>query len=500
MRNAVAVLILQLGIFSFSTAHATNIVLDYSHDLASDNFFGRNPVAKAALDQAAIDISEFLASSLNPIEVGQDPSVGTYLDSSITIDLRLTYDNPSTGQPTTIESPTIGADEVRVFVGMAEINSVTQPNGNDIAGLGSTGSAGFAIGAQGFLNEFGPAIESAERIANETFRRGSTPVNQTISVDNLFDNTAWSVDIELGMIIGTLQLDIDTDNNGITDSDAVMSNFWHFDHTTPVADQKTDFYSVALHEIMHAIGFGSSESWQSLVSGANWNGPQVMALNGGSGAGVLTGDYGHIRQSIVSSTVVDGSTQEPLMTPNILAGTRQYLTDLDLAFLEDIGWEIQSTGLVGDFNNDGDLDLDDINLLTAGTQDNDLAFDLTNDGYTDNDDRVRWVSELKQTWFGDANLDGEFNSRDLIAVFTTNKFETGASALWEDGDWNGDQMFSTSDFIAAFADGGFESGPKLAFSVVPEPIAVEMFLFGLMLVVRRCQITATENSSQRPPA
>ena len=178
MRCVATILFLQFGLLSFSSVLATNIILDYSHDSATDNFFGRNPVAKAAVDQAAADLSEFLASSLTPIEAGQDPTIGTYLDSSVSIDMHLNYENPSTGQSVLIENPIFDADEVRIFVGMTEINSATLPGGGDVAGLGSTGSVGLSIGAGGALDQFGPAITSAEQMANQLFRRGSTPITQ----------------------------------------------------------------------------------------------------------------------------------------------------------------------------------------------------------------------------------------------------------------------------------------------------------------------------------
>ncbi|MFC1757981.1 chitobiase/beta-hexosaminidase C-terminal domain-containing protein [Planctomycetota bacterium] len=53
---------------------------------------------------------------------------------------------------------------------------------------------------------------------------------------------------------------------------------------------------------------------------------------------------------------------------------------------------------------------------------------------------------------GDANLDGKFDTRDLVLVFQANLFEdpTG-NASWVDGDWNGDGKFTTSDLVLAFA-------------------------------------------------
>ena len=83
---------------------------------------------------------------------------------------------------------------------------------------------------------------------------------------------------------------------------------------------------------------------------------------------------------------------------------------------------------------------------------------------------MSWVKDFKKTWVGDANLDGEFNSTDFVAVFSTGEYEDGEAmnSGWSDGDWNADKEFDTSDFVAAFTDGGYEKGPR-GVAQVPEP-------------------------------
>ena len=46
-----------LGLISFVPVANAQIVLDFSDDIANQNFFGNNPVAKAALEAAAADLS-----------------------------------------------------------------------------------------------------------------------------------------------------------------------------------------------------------------------------------------------------------------------------------------------------------------------------------------------------------------------------------------------------------------------------------------------------------
>ncbi len=129
--------------------------------------------------------------------------------------------------------------------------------------------------------------------------------------------------------------------------------------------------------------------------------------------------------------------------------------------------------VTGDYNNDGQLDVGDLNLQAvaiAGGQDP-PEYDLNNDGLVNFADRKQWVEVLKETWIGDANLDGEFNSSDMVEVFAQGKYETGEDAAWNEGDWDGNLKFDSSDMVAAFAGGGYEKGkrPEAAVSAVPEP-------------------------------
>ena len=145
-------------------------------------------------------------------------------------------------------------------------------------------------------------------------------------------------------------------------------------------------------------------------------------------------------------------------------------------------------GPLGDFNDSMDLDAGDIDLLTAEVQSgmNTASFDLDNSATVDDEDRRVWVEDLKNTFFGDANLDGEFNSSDFVSVFGAAKYETGEAATWSEGDWNGDGVFSSSDFVTAFTGGGYEGGPRPV-AAVPEPSSVGIVFAGLLglLALRR---------------
>ena len=80
------------------------------------------------------------------------------------------------------------------------------------------------------------------------------------------------------------------------------------------------------------------------------------------------------------------------------------------------------------------------------------------------DDHRHWVKELKHTYLGDANLDGEFNSTDLVDVLAAGEYEDNiaVNSSWAEGDWNTDGEFTSADLVDALADGGYEFGPRVA--------------------------------------
>ncbi len=146
-------------------------------------------------------------------------------------------------------------------------------------------------------------------------------------------------------------------------------------------------------------------------------------------------------------------------------------------------------GVAGDYNNNGALDIGDLDLQAQAIKDQDLSFDENNDGVVDSADRRYWVNELKNTWMGDADLNGEFNSSDFVAVFTAGKYESGETASWSEGDWDGDMDFDSTDFVSAFSDGGYEmgqrdGGPNAATAAVPEPSSIALLLLGAMCLLR----------------
>ena len=150
--------------------------------------------------------------------------------------------------------------------------------------------------------------------------------------------------------------------------------------------------------------------------------------------------------------------------------------------LSEVRFEGTSATLPGDYDADGLLTAHDIDLLSTAIRTGDTSppFDLNHDARVDSGDRDTWVEQLRQTWYGDANLDGEFSTQDLVDVLAAGQYEDdqALNSTWASGDWDGDADFNSSDLVIALAGGGFEQGPRQAAAAVPEPS-------GLMLAARR---------------
>ena len=145
--------------------------------------------------------------------------------------------------------------------------------------------------------------------------------------------------------------------------------------------------------------------------------------------------------------------------------------------------------LIGDFDQSGHRDVADIDLLTVAQQEGSTepAYDFDGSGVADSADRLWWIHNLQRTYLGDTNLDGQFNSDDLVGSIARGKYATDTAALWSDGDWNGDGSFDAEDLMDAMADGGYEQGPRVAASAVPEPCGALLLTLGMLVADFRCR-------------
>jgi hypothetical protein len=339
--------LLTIALFLATPCYAINIAIDYSHD----TFFASHPVAMAALEAAAADVSSAITTTLNATV---DTNSSTVNGSSVTFDFRYIYENPTTGAEQIINSAVMPANEFRIFVGVRNLTGIT-------LGTGGPGAAGLSAGG-GSANfaDFTTAVNNAAAAGSANMQRGGGATIATLSgALNVPGQGSAPFSIDFGSTVGNLWFDVDSDNNGAADNDVALDAYWHYDHTAPVAAGKNDLYSVAIHEILHSLGVGASKSWTSKVSGGDdWTGAEVIAQIG-SGVNILEADSKHIVGGKVSTRISDGAPQEAVMDPSITTGNRKSLTNLDLAFLRDIGWQTiayKSALHAGDFDGDGDVD------------------------------------------------------------------------------------------------------------------------------------------------
>ena len=100
---------------------------------------------------------------------------------------------------------------------------------------------------------------------------------------------------------------------------------------------------------------------------------------------------------------------------------------------------------LGDFNGDGSWNCLDIDALVNDivTTTNDLQYDMDGSGFVDQADITQWLivggginnAGGAPYGYGDSNLDGVFNSSDLVAIFGRGEFEdaTDGNSGWADG-------------------------------------------------------------------
>jgi hypothetical protein len=195
---------------------------------------------------------------------------------------------------------------------------------------------GISLGGSGSEVQFAGAVSAMETASNSVMRRGEGPVIGTLAGTLSFGAVNPSYSLSFGALAGVLTFDNDANNDGFADVD--LSGYWHFDHTTAVGSGLNDFYSVALHEIVHSMGFGGGDEWDAAHAGTTWLGAAGIAENG-TGVNLLDAGEAHVASGLLSLTL-DGDPQEALMDPTLTTGTRKFLTVLDLAMLEDLGYTV----------------------------------------------------------------------------------------------------------------------------------------------------------------
>ena len=142
-----------------------------------------------------------------------------------------------------------------------------------------------------------------------------------------------------------------------------------------------------------------------------------------------------------------------------------------------------------DFDADGDVDADDIDILCANMGGDLDPYDLNEDGAVDEDDMIYMVENLVEydtdgdgtpdgagTYRGDFNLDGVVNATDL----QIQKGSFGASGVgYADGNANCDTVVNATDLQILKATFGSSA------AAVPEPLTLGLMAVGGVALLRR---------------
>jgi hypothetical protein len=279
---------------------AEALTIEIRYELAGSAFFDQ-PGAKEALRAAADFYEDLISDQLGAIDPAQYPG-SSWIP---------THADPLTGLPVNM---------------VAQTNLVVPPDTIIIyAGSMNLGTATARAGAGGVvLNVGGPLAWW-----NQLIGRGETGASQIVGgayTLNPTDFAPWG---------------------GVIFFNSAVAN-WNFSTTDATGTAGPDALSVALHEIGHILGLGTYRadcSWTTRINPANghFTGPlatQSFASNPPTDAVHLlpgstkSGAYGCFG-------VAHGSLLKPLMSAALPASNNFYVpTDVDLAMLRDIGWEL----------------------------------------------------------------------------------------------------------------------------------------------------------------
>src|SRR3954451_22628251 len=319
-------------------ALAIHIVVDYRYD--SNNFFNTQQ-KRDALEAAATRYSDIITTSL---------SAATLADNST--DPRIGFTHPGTGASFQVSSAVSQATDALAGSGVA----------NEYRGPWSIAANQWILYAGGSpISTAGVGGTGTGLNFTTVFTDGSSHLNRGFRATGSSSNLPlWGGAITF-------------DNDG--------STIWHYDLNTPASGSELDLYSIALHEIGHALGLSSSWlEWTSHSSGGQFSGANaVAAYNADNGASLsslaeVSASNHHWQDNTYDSFIFPAGNpnyigtagpsvrQDLLMEPvaNQTAIVRRFeLTNVDVAALRDVGWSVIAPTAPGDINGDGFFDARD---------------------------------------------------------------------------------------------------------------------------------------------
>ncbi|QDS96251.1 hypothetical protein FF011L_50590 [Roseimaritima multifibrata] len=287
------------------------IRFDYSLD--ADGFFA-GAERKAILQAAADSIVQRFADRLDSIQ----PSGGnTWVPAII---------HPRTGSSHSLATSFgVQANELVIFVGARDLPQ------NQV-GQGATGYFSTASGSSSWLDK----IRS----------RGQEGALGT----SLNDIGPWG---------GSLAFD--------TKDQSGENRDWFFgEDISEIGSGQNDFFSVAVHELAHVLGFGTfyvgatSSAWEVLAGSGSFGGESASTLYG---TDVPLSGVSHWQDGLE----VDG--RETNMDPSLTKGTRVLFSPLDFAAMKDIGWTVSDlTATVQASHTYQDSGAYDVQVLVRGNR------------------------------------------------------------------------------------------------------------------------------------
>jgi hypothetical protein len=348
--------LLASGLLIFSLirpVYGVNLIIDYAYD-TSDFFGAGNPSgaaagakAQAALEAAADYYSTILTDTFSAIQTPPNFQSSQF-DGVAFWDWTMNFSHPATGGTVTLQNQSIPADEYRIYAGARSISGTT-------LGIGGPGGFGWSS------NNNGGGFTQAEiNQLNQTTQSFSAAVEDRGESSGF---ARWG---------GAITFDSD------------VSTTWHYDHTTSPTAGSSDFYSVIIHELGHALGLGVSDEWKAFSLTANFTGPAATSNYGGNPplSPSVGGVRGHWASGTMSKIFGTNTTQEAAMDPEVTNGTRKVFTSLDAAALTDIGWSVTAPPPPiynpADFNEDTFVNAADLAMWKG-------AFGLNANGDADGD-------------------------------------------------------------------------------------------------------------------
>jgi len=301
------------------SVQAINIVVDYTYD--TNNFFD-TPTKKAAMQAAADRFSNVITSSLLAVGPG---GTGTGTSAG----WRVGFTHPGTGASFELSTAASFATDPFSGAGAADVYGFSGLNANQwilYAGGRALGSAG--------IGGTGTGINTTT-----TFDDISGPMHRGFA-----DNTPASSINDLPRWGGAV-----TFNSG---------EAWNF--SLGSTGSGLDFYSIALHEVGHALGLSTSWNQWNNTAGV-YTGPLAIAAYNTDNGTSLTGlnlesaANPHWKDNTYDSfifgfgnpntvgTVPGGTKQDLVMEPIADFGGAQNrfeLTNVDVAALQDLGWSV----------------------------------------------------------------------------------------------------------------------------------------------------------------